>query len=119
MIHWLVELKARADAIDPRLWNFLMAMLIGGLIYAFKRWKPETWQKLPSRYKVLPATIVGMLVSGAAGQDVLNVVLEAAFGTTSGLMAAGGHELWDRLLSPRQPPPEPAAEPSEEQGGQE
>jgi hypothetical protein len=107
MIQALVEFKSQVDGVDPRLWNFLMALLVGAMVYAFKRARPELWQRLPSRYKVLPATAVAMLVSGAAGQDVANMAFEALFGATSGLMAAGGHEFWDRLLSPSGGAPEP------------
>lgn len=94
------ELKAQLDAIDPRLWVIFWAFIVGGVVYTLKRF--GLWKKVPSQIKVPMSAVLGALLTTigdtmAADVDVAKVMLDAAIGAFSGLMATGGHQFWARM----------------------
>lgn len=99
MIPWLSGLRAQADAIDPHLWFAAVAVLVGAVVFAWRKVAPSTWDKVPSRFKVLPAAIIGALLTAGAGDKASSIILHLVIGAFSGLTAAGGHEMGVRLLS--------------------
>lgn len=116
------EIKLYLNAIDPRLWNVTMALVIGGIVQGFKTYLPAQWGAIPSRWKVIPAMAIGALLGGTSSADgVVALVLDAALGSFSGLTAAGGHEFVDRMKKKMGPPSAVEAaigeEPAQEQPG--
>lgn len=98
MIAIVVEWKRQLDAIDGRIWHMLVAFLVGALVYAFKKLCPGTWNRLPSRFKAIPATIIGALLSTTAATGATQIVIDAVFGGLAGVTASGGAEFWIRLF---------------------
>lgn len=98
-MQFLITLKSQFDALDPRLWHVAVAVVVGALVFGFKRTWPRRWKALPPRYRALPAAVVGALLAAPAAQGATSVVLDAVLGAFSGLTAAGGHELISRLFS--------------------
>lgn len=99
MITWLVNLRAQVDAIDPRLWFAAVALVVGAIVFAWRKAAPSTWDKLPSRFKVLPTTIIGALLVAGASDKASSIIVDVLLGAFTGLSAAGGHELFVRLIS--------------------
>ena len=99
MIPWLSHLRAQVDAIDPQLWFAAVAVAVGTLVFVWRKLAPSTWDKLPSRFKVLPAAIVGSLLTAGAGANARHIIINLVIGAFAGLAAAGGHEMGVRLLS--------------------
>lgn len=99
MIPWLNNLRAQVEAIDPHLWFAAVAVAVGAIVALARKLAPASWDKLPSRFKVLPAAIIGALLTAGAGDHAASIVVNLVIGAFSGLTAAGGHEMGVRLIS--------------------
>ena len=96
---WLVTLRAQCDAIHPQLWFLVVAGVVGAIVFAWRKANAASWNKLPSRLKVLPATIIGALLAATSDDKAGTVIVNAMLGAFSGLTAAGGHEMLVRLFT--------------------
>ena len=88
----LVHFREWLTAIDPRLPAALLAVVVGGVVWAWRKYWPASFAKLPPRWQGLPAMLLGAVVAAlSSGQDVIGAILEAAAGAGVGLAAVGGH----------------------------
>lgn len=89
----LYDLKTAIDAVDPRLFYVLVALITFGVIYGWRRLFPETFERIPPKLQSLPAIILGAVLSGASDTATLKQAVVAAIlgACSSGLAAIGGH----------------------------
>lgn len=104
------ELKAYLDSIDPRLFYLAVALVIGAIIFGWKKIHSTSFYKLPGRYRALPAAILGAIASASTSSELKRAVVDAVIGVFAGITAVGGHEFLTRLLSGDKKKAAPAAE---------
>lgn len=87
---------------DPRAQVWALAIVVGALVWAWRRWWPRSFERLPARFQALPPAILGAVAGGglSSPQGLVEMVVGAAFGAGAGLMATGGHEALKRLPGP-------------------
>jgi hypothetical protein len=95
----MTEFKNYLDAIDPRLFYLTIALAVGAVIFGWKKIHSESFYKVPTRYRALPAAVLGALVSGSSATEIKHAVIDAVIGVFAGVTAVGGHEFLSRLLS--------------------
>ena len=93
----LSEIKSQLDSADPRLFHLAIAVLVGGVVFAFKRLAPGTWARLPKSVQIAPALVLGAVLNGATATEVVDILIAAATGAVDGLIAIGGHHAAKRL----------------------
>ena len=96
----MTVIKLYLDSIDPRLWPVAIAAVVWGLVYAWRRLHPSSFEKVSPGWQALPAVLVGIALSASTATDALSGMREAALGVFSGWMAAGGHDFLKRLPGP-------------------
>jgi xanthine/uracil/vitamin C permease (AzgA family) len=107
-----------SEAIGMRDWYAVAAVALGALVYAWRRFAPALWARVPDGWRWLPP----VLIAGAAGfteafqrglgwRDALGAAVSAGFGI--GLTAMGGHSLLKESKLPygRKPDGSPASRP--------
>lgn len=85
----LIDLRLALDALYPGLFNAVLAIFAGAVIYGWRKASPKTFEMLPPAVQSFPALILGAVTSAAASQGAL--VQAAIAGSLSGLLAVGGH----------------------------
>lgn len=95
----LIEFKSQLDAIDPRLWWVVIALVVYGLVFAWKKIHPASFEKVPARFKALPAAILGAIMAATAADEIPKMLFDLVMGVISGVTAVGGHEAGVRLLT--------------------
>lgn len=95
----MLAFKQYLDSIDPRLFYLAVALAVGAVIFAWKRWHPLSFYRLPQRARALPAAILGALAAASGSEDIQRAVVDAIIGVFAGITAVGGHEFVSRLLS--------------------
>jgi hypothetical protein len=93
------EFKAYLDAIDPRLFYIGIAMLVGAVIFGWKKVHPASFFRLPTQYRALPAVILGAVTSASGASEIKRAIIDAVIGVFAGITAVGGHEAVSRLFS--------------------
>jgi hypothetical protein len=92
MLPFLSAVKAECDAVDPRLWYALLALLVGGIVAAWRKWRPGSFERLPPRVQALPAILLAAVTAGGAAADLKKAAVDAVLGAMfGGLGAIGGH----------------------------
>lgn len=88
--------------IHPQLPTLLLAVLVGGTVYALRRWQPALFERLPKPLQSLPAVLVAaalaavpLALGAATPVDAARVVVEAV------LVAIGGHHAIAKWLLPQ------------------
>lgn len=89
-IHYLRE-------IDPRLPYLLIAALVGMLIWLWRQIHPASFDRLPPRFKALPAALVGLILGATTTEGLTSLVIDLVAGTFAGVAAVGAHETARRL----------------------
>lgn len=95
----LLEFKSQLDAIDPRLWWLVIALVVYGLVFAWRKIHPASFDKIPARFKALPAAILGAIMASTAAEEIPKMLFDLVMGAISGVTAVGGHEAGVRLLT--------------------
>lgn len=114
---YIILVKHYLDQIDPKLWYLVILLLVGLGMEIWRTKAPASFAKVPPKLKVLPPTLVGLVLSASASDNIKDVVWNAVIGTLLGLTAVGGYEAKVRLLSgqgSRDPKPSTKAEPKPE-----
>lgn len=91
------ELKAALDAIHPSAFYALIAVIVGGVIYFWRKVHPSSFEALPKSVQDFPAVLFGAFL-GAVGTG-LNPI-GALAGALSGLCSIGGHHVLKRSPLP-------------------
>lgn len=105
----MTEFKAYLDSIDPRLFYLAIAFAVGAVIFGWKKVHPQSFYRLSTRYRALPATILGAIASASTATELKRAVVDAVIGAFAGITAVGGHEFVTRLLSGDKKKAAPAA----------
>lgn len=95
----MTEIKTYLDSIDPRLFYLFVALAVGGVIFLWKKVHPDSFYRLSSKYRALPAAILGAIASASTSSELKRAVVDAVIGVFAGITAVGGHEFVTRLLS--------------------
>lgn len=89
-------------SIHPQLPTLLLALIVGGLVYAMRRWRPHAFERLPRSLQSLPATLIAAALAAvpvALGQatlaDAARMTVEAV------LVAIGGHHAIAKWILPQ------------------
>ena len=90
----MANIQALIQSVDPKLWPFCIALLVGFFYWAWKKVHPASFEKIPPRLKALPGAVVAAVVSGATVPDLQSFILDVVIGA---LTAGGGHEFLERL----------------------
>lgn len=109
--------EALTSAIEAQNWYAVAAVIIGGLVFVWKRFALVLWEKIPSNWRFL----VPLLMAAATGfvaafneKEALPVALlkAAVAAFYAGLPAAGGHHVLSDLPIPygKKRHPEPPAD---------
>jgi hypothetical protein len=112
MIPWLTTIRTALDALQPGLFNALLALLLFGAMYLVKRFKPELFNKLPTALQAWPAMAIGAVIaalSASTNGNFLQAVVNAAgmslSGLLSGVLAVGAHRTLKESPLPYATPP--------------
>jgi hypothetical protein len=113
MVPWFATIRTALDQVQPGLWNALLALVLFGAMYVFKKFKPELFAKLPASLQAWPAMLTGAVfaalsasTSGGLGPAIVNALGMSLSGLLSGVLAVGGHRvLKESPLSYGTPPP--------------
>lgn len=101
----MIDFKNSLDAIDPRLWWVLVALVVYLVVYLWRVLSPKLpeplrFSSLPSRFKALPAALLG-LAMGVTSVDndaeVVKMIVDLVLSAVAGVTAVGGHETLRRL----------------------
>lgn len=112
-----MDIEALSAAVEAQNWYAVAAIVIGGLVYLWKRFAPLFWEKIPSNWRFL----VPLFMAAATGfvaafneEEALPVALLKAVVAAfyAGLPAAGGHHVLSDLPIPygKKRHPEPPAD---------
>ena len=103
MLAFLHAARAELAAVHPLLPYLAIAVLVGGVVYAWRRLAPSSFQKLPDSVQALPAVMLSAVLAAASTGDdagLGRVLVEIALGAFSGLLPVGGHEALKRSPLP-------------------
>ena len=98
-MQFMHEFKAYLDGVDPRLFYIGVALLVGAVIFGWKKIHPDSFFKLPTQYRALPAIILGAETSASSATEIKRAIIDAVIGIFAGITAVGGHEAVSRLFS--------------------
>jgi len=98
-MQFMHEFKAYLDGVDPRLFYIGVALLVGAVIFGWKKIHPDSFFKLPTQYRALPAIILGAVTSASSATEIKRAIIDAVIGIFAGITAVGGHEAVSRLFS--------------------
>lgn len=94
----LLHLRTTLDAYRPGLFNALLSALLLGAVWAWRRFSPATFEKLPPAVQSFPAlaggAVLGALSASTGGpvvDAVISALVQSAGGLISGLAAIGTH----------------------------
>jgi hypothetical protein len=100
MIPILATWHTALDQIQPGLFNAILAAILFGAMYLFKRFAPDTFERLPTDLQAWPALATGAVIaalSASTDGGVLHAVVAALgqslTGLLSGVLAVGGHRV--------------------------
>lgn len=113
MIPTLATWRTALDQIQPGLWNALLALLLFGATYAFKKLRPDLFARMPLKLQAWPAMFTGALVAALSASTtggLLAALVNAAgmslSGLLSGVLAVGAHRVLKEAPGPYGTPPE-------------
>lgn len=91
-----MDAEALAAAIEAQNWYAVAAIVIGGLIFAWKRFAPVLWEKIPGHWRFLVplamAAATGFVAAFYEGKELPVALLKSVVAAFyAGLPAAGGH----------------------------
>lgn len=88
--------------IHPQLPTVLLAVLVGGIVYGLRLWRPAIVDRLPPQLQSLPAILVAtalgaipMALGASTPAETFRIVLEAV------LVAIGGHHAAAKWVLPQ------------------
>lgn len=85
-------IKTYLDAIDPRLFFALIALVAWTVVGAWRKYAPASFERIPPTVQALPAILVGAVAAAPAGAGSLKeTFINATLGAFSGLAAIGTH----------------------------
>lgn len=92
MIHLLHTIRAELAEVHPAAPAIALAIVVGGLIYAWRKLHPVSFERIPKPIQSLPAVLLSALVAAlSSGGDGWQPVLDAIAGAVLGLTSVGGH----------------------------
>lgn len=90
----MFTIKQHLDAVDPRLFFAIIALLAWLFVYSWRRLSPGTFEKIPPSIQGLPAILFGAIAAAPAGAGNLKeTFVNAAVGAFSGLASVGVHHV--------------------------
>lgn len=94
MLAFLTSARADLAAFHPAAPAVVLALIVGAVIYAWRKLHPTSFQKLPDSLQSLPAMVLSALVAAlSSGDDGWRPVVDAIAGVFVGLIPIGGHHL--------------------------
>lgn len=88
--------------IHPQAAVIILAVIVGGLVYGLRHWRPALFERLPKPLQSLPAVLaaaalaaVPLALGAATPLDAARLVVEAV------LVAIGGHHALAKWLLPQ------------------
>ena len=92
---------AHLNALDPRLWPLLLALVVYGLVHAWRTLLPASFDSVPPRLRAVPPLLLSAVLSASAHElsNWAGMFTEIVLGAASGTMAVGTHETVVRLLT--------------------
>lgn len=94
MFELLQRFRAELAELHPALPAIVLALVVGGLIYAWRRLHPRSFERVPKPVQALPAVLISVaLAAASSGGDALKAVLDALAGVFVGLIPIGGHHV--------------------------
>lgn len=88
--------------VHPQLPTVLLAVLVGGIVYGLRLWRPSIIERLPPQLQSLPAMLVAtalgaipMALGAATPAETVRIVIEAV------LVAIGGHHAAAKWVLPQ------------------
>lgn len=86
-------------------WYAVTAIVIGAIVYSWKKFRPVYWKKIPSRWRflvpLLMAGATGFVAAFNEGKELSVALFEAIVAVFyAGLPAAGGHHVLSDLPIP-------------------
>lgn len=94
------QIYAELAAVHPLLPYVAIACAVGCVVWAWRRWLPQTFEKLPRAIQGVPALLLSAVLAAGSAGEAKTAMLEALFGALAGLFAIGGHEVLKRLPGP-------------------
>lgn len=99
MLAFLTSARADLAAIHPAAPAIALALIVGAIIYAWRKLHPTSFERIPKPIQSLPAVLLSALVAAlSSGGDGWQPVLDAIAGVFVGLIPIGGH--WVAKLGP-------------------
>lgn len=95
MLQLAESLKQFLVAVDPRLWPFTIAVVVGFVYWLWKLVHPASFNSVPSKLKALPGAVLAAALSGLTAPELSELILDTAIGS---LTAGGGYEFIQRAL---------------------
>lgn len=97
------QLKLFLDSLDPRLFHAVLALVIGAAYYAWRRFSPATFERLPKALQPLPALLLAgtanVMATSNTGQ-LIELATQLGLGVLDGVLAVGGHHVLKALPGP-------------------
>ena len=91
-------MNALLTAIEAQNWYAVAAIIIGALVFAWKRFEPVVWEKIPGNWRflvpLLMAAATGFVAAFNEGEELSVALLKSVVAAFyAGLPAAGGHHV--------------------------
>lgn len=110
MFAFLHAARVELAEIHPGLPAIAIAVLVGAVVWLWRRYHAQSFEALPRKIQALPAVVLsGLLAAAANGLDPIPVLVDAI---GAALAAIGGHHGLAKFLLPQGPSPKPATPPA-------